>query len=231
MLLESYDYAQDVGCPMWEFAIELEAFQTFGLTPGDWRWLCLKNLVDHGRERHDERRAGPNVSARRRVALTRRTCFVLTEAGERFARQLALESGMHARAIGDQAATPNQACVAADCATSRKSCRSGTAIGSSCESAILSSKSSSCRPRTRKQFSRPSRKKTGCRESTILCHHSAKSIPRGGCTTPSARSTAIRRSRSSAFWATAAGRAFAGNVLLPRTKTAGTKRGAPPRFP
>lgn len=114
MLLESYDYARDVGCPIWEFAVELEAFGTLGLTPGDWRWLCLKGLVDHGRERtlSDE----PVRSFRQSgvLRLTRRTCFVLTEDGERFARQLLADPGRRAQATPNPAPVSVGECLATD---------------------------------------------------------------------------------------------------------------------
>jgi hypothetical protein len=114
VLLESYDYAQDIGCRIWEFAVELAAFRAFELTPSDWRWLCMKGLVDHGREQmtHDEPvRTFLQGGALR---LTRRTCFVLTEAGERYARQLVAERGRRSRAIPEPAAMPPQAGPALD---------------------------------------------------------------------------------------------------------------------
>lgn len=91
ILLESYDYAQDVGCPVWEFAVEIEAFKAHGLTSSDWRWLCHKGLIEHGRERTmaDEKER----SFRREgvLRLTRRTCFVLTDEGAKLARRLLVE--------------------------------------------------------------------------------------------------------------------------------------------
>ena len=106
MLLESYDYAQDIGCPIWEFAVEVDAFRSFRLTPGDWRWLCLKGLVDHGREQTMS--GEPNRSFRQGgvLRLTRRTCFVLTAAGEQFARQLIASRGQPAQTIGVQSPLP-----------------------------------------------------------------------------------------------------------------------------
>lgn len=114
MLLESYDYAQDVACPIWEFAVELDAFHAFGLTPGDWRWLCLKGLVDHGRERTMSDERARSFRQGGVLRLSRRTCFVLTEAGERFARQLVVESGPRVRTNWDPAVMPAQACLAGD---------------------------------------------------------------------------------------------------------------------
>lgn len=113
VLLESYDYARDIGCRIWEFAVELDAFRAFELTPSDWRWLCLKGLVDHGRERvtRDE----PVRSFRQGgvLRLTRRTCFVLTEDGERFARQLLAERDRRSRAVPEPAMVPEPAAMPA----------------------------------------------------------------------------------------------------------------------
>jgi hypothetical protein len=106
LLLESYDYARDIGCPLWEFAVEVNAFRKFDLTPSDWRWLCLKGLIDHGRERtiRDE----PVRSFRQGgvLRLTRRSCFILTEAGERFTRQIVAERQQRSATAPEQAATP-----------------------------------------------------------------------------------------------------------------------------
>lgn len=88
LLLESYDYAQDIGCPVWEFAVEIDAFRHLRLTSSDWRWLWHRGLVDHGRER---KTVDENERAFRRggvLRLTRRTCFVLTEQGVQLARRL-----------------------------------------------------------------------------------------------------------------------------------------------
>ena len=92
LLLESYDYAQDVGCDLWEFAVEADHLLPLGLTASDCRWLHYRGLVEHAREltalgedRRTFRRGGV-------LKINRRTCFVLTETGEQFARTLAGDS-------------------------------------------------------------------------------------------------------------------------------------------
>lgn len=92
LLLESYNYAHDVGCSVWEFALELDAFKSHALTSSDWRWLCHKRLIEHGRERtmaDEKQRIFRHGGVLR---LTRRTCFVLTDEGAQVARGLFVES-------------------------------------------------------------------------------------------------------------------------------------------
>ncbi|HET6884404.1 MAG TPA: hypothetical protein VFI31_29900 [Pirellulales bacterium] len=88
LLLESYNYAQDVGCSVWEFALEIDAFEALGLTASDWRWLCYKGFVDHAQERTRFDEKERSFRHRGVLRLTCRTCFILTNAGEQFARQL-----------------------------------------------------------------------------------------------------------------------------------------------
>lgn len=89
LLLESYDYAQDVGCDLWEFAVEADHLLPLGVTASDCRWLHYRGLVEHAREltaigedRRSFRRGGV-------LKINRRTCFVLTQTGEQYARALA----------------------------------------------------------------------------------------------------------------------------------------------
>ena len=86
MLLESYQYAQDVGCELWEFAVEYEHLRDHGLTASDWRWLHLKGLVDHARELTVSGEAKRTFRHGGVLKLSKRTCFVLTEAGVQFAQ-------------------------------------------------------------------------------------------------------------------------------------------------
>jgi hypothetical protein len=91
LLLESYDYARDVGCSVWEFAVEIDAFKARGLTSSDWRWLCHKGLVEHGRERTMADEKERSFRHDGVLRLSRRTCFVLTDEGAKLARQLFIE--------------------------------------------------------------------------------------------------------------------------------------------
>jgi hypothetical protein len=81
VLLEAYQYAQDLSFDPWDFAVELPTLRPLGLTNGDCRWLvgrgwieCGFELTLAGDERRSFRRSG-------NLKLSKRTCLVLTEAG------------------------------------------------------------------------------------------------------------------------------------------------------
>lgn len=91
-LVESHDYARDLGCDPWDFAVELRSLRRLGLTNWDCRWLVGKNYLQHAVELT---MPGEPVRTFRQggvLLLGKRTCFVLTESGEHFARKLFRES-------------------------------------------------------------------------------------------------------------------------------------------
>lgn len=90
-LVESYDYARDLGCDPWDFAVELPSLRRLGVTNGDCRWLAGKRYLEHAVELTMP--GEPVRTFRQGGALLfgKRTCFVLTESGERFARKLSRE--------------------------------------------------------------------------------------------------------------------------------------------
>lgn len=77
-LAEAHRYAEDAERPLWDFAVEIH---TLDLTPNDLRWLVCKGYVEHAQE--TTRRAGDGRTYRPagKLTFTRRSCFVLTEAG------------------------------------------------------------------------------------------------------------------------------------------------------
>jgi len=86
-LLEARQYADDAGCSVWNFAVEMAELRVAGLHSSDFRWLICKGLLEHAREvvsDDDTRRfrAGP------RLRFGRNSCFVLTTAGVEFARSM-----------------------------------------------------------------------------------------------------------------------------------------------
>lgn len=90
-LVESYDYARDLGCDPWDFAVELASLRRLGVTNGDCRWLVGKNYLEHAVELT---MPGEPVRTFRQggvLLFGKRTCFMLTEAGEQFARKLCRE--------------------------------------------------------------------------------------------------------------------------------------------
>jgi hypothetical protein len=49
-LLQSYHYAQDIGCDRWDFAVEIQGLQAVGLTTSDLRWLVCAGYLTHAVE-------------------------------------------------------------------------------------------------------------------------------------------------------------------------------------
>jgi hypothetical protein len=81
VLLEAYDYAQDLRLDSWDFAVELATLRPLGLTNSDCRWLIGKGLVEAGFEltlAGDERRSFRQCT---NLKLSKRTCLVLSSAG------------------------------------------------------------------------------------------------------------------------------------------------------
>ncbi len=81
VLLDAYQYAQDLRLDPWDFAVELPTLRPLGLTNSDCRWLIGRGLVECGFEltlAGDERRS---FRICRNLKLSKRSCFVLTEAG------------------------------------------------------------------------------------------------------------------------------------------------------
>lgn len=87
--MQAYDYAMDVDQDRWEFAIGFAELQRIGLTTADCRWMVCKGWSEMARE------LTPNPGVPRRfrhkvgLAISRRSCFVLTEIGVRVAREMA----------------------------------------------------------------------------------------------------------------------------------------------
>jgi hypothetical protein len=81
-LARASDYAFDLDCPLWEFAVEIEQLVAQGMTTSDLRWLIKRGVVEHSCETtssHDQDRKFK--AAEGNLAFSRTTCFVLTDAG------------------------------------------------------------------------------------------------------------------------------------------------------
>jgi hypothetical protein len=81
-------YADDLQCSLWDFAVEIEILRALGLTNNDFRWLLCKGYVQH---REETTLAGDDGRTFRRLgnlAITKRTCVVLTEQGASFASMI-----------------------------------------------------------------------------------------------------------------------------------------------
>jgi hypothetical protein len=81
-LAQAFRYAQELNCPLWEFAVEIGRLLALGMTTSDLRWLAKCGYLSHGREI-----TAPQDTVRRfdppdqNLAFAENTCFVLTGAG------------------------------------------------------------------------------------------------------------------------------------------------------
>jgi hypothetical protein len=85
LLREAFADAEELGRDHWEFALTAGELLSAGLRGTDLRWLAAHALVTHAVEAI-RRRCGQRVFCPAPdLALTERSCFVLTDAGRRFA--------------------------------------------------------------------------------------------------------------------------------------------------
>ncbi len=81
LLAEAHGYAQDTGCDVWQFAIEIHTFEAMGLVPNDFRWLLRKRYVEHAGEETKAKIDDREFHPCRDQTLCDRSCFILTDAG------------------------------------------------------------------------------------------------------------------------------------------------------
>jgi hypothetical protein len=87
-LWRAYNYAREVACDPWDFAVEIQDLRAADLDNSDFRWLVCKGYVEHAGEVR-----GPSADRRAyrptgRLHFCKRSCFVLTAAGADFVDQL-----------------------------------------------------------------------------------------------------------------------------------------------
>jgi hypothetical protein len=95
-LLQAFEYADDVGADLWQFAVTIEQLRQIEVSEIDLRWLVLRNYAEHAREvtmADDEKR---EFRAKGSALFSKRTCFVLTTQGVEKAR----------RVVADHSPTP-----------------------------------------------------------------------------------------------------------------------------
>jgi hypothetical protein len=90
-LAEAHQFAEDLGCDHWEFAIGMESLVAQGLSASVLRWLASRGYVEHALEVTTSRDAMRRFRPSRNLSFLRRTCFVLTEAGVSFVAALSSE--------------------------------------------------------------------------------------------------------------------------------------------
>lgn len=99
LLFDSYNYARELRRDPWDFAVEIRSLERSGLTRSDIRWMVCKGLVKHAHEVQSTGGAERHFRGEASLTFSKRTCFVLTEPGSRFAIRLLRE--MHAAAAPD----------------------------------------------------------------------------------------------------------------------------------
>jgi len=93
-LAEAYDYARDMQCDLWDFAVEIDVLTDIGLSVDDLRWLVASGYVRHGQEVTSRSDAARNFRPARDLNFTKKTCFVLTDAGLRLTAMAPVGSGL-----------------------------------------------------------------------------------------------------------------------------------------
>jgi hypothetical protein len=83
-LTRAYQYARNLQCDPWQFAVAIGRLGRAGLTASDLRWLAVKRYVDHARELTRTGDAARRFQPERNLAFGRRSRFVLTDAGLAF---------------------------------------------------------------------------------------------------------------------------------------------------
>src|SRR5438128_2711317 len=87
LLLQGYDYGQELGRPVWEFAVEIAELKAAGATNNDLRWLAHRGYAEHAIEKAANGSGRPCFGPVGGPLLDARTCFVLTATGVAFARR------------------------------------------------------------------------------------------------------------------------------------------------
>ncbi len=88
LLLEAFGYARELDRSPWDFAVEIAAMYEAGLSASALRWLVCKGYVEHACELTTQGHAARNFRRSTGLRFGRQTCFVLTEAGLAFARDV-----------------------------------------------------------------------------------------------------------------------------------------------
>jgi hypothetical protein len=81
LLAQAREYAEELACDVWDFAVEIDTLRGAGLTNSDLRWLLCKGYVAHSRETFQRGHSAREFHDAGGLVFTKRSCFVLTEAG------------------------------------------------------------------------------------------------------------------------------------------------------
>jgi hypothetical protein len=87
MLLDAHNYAEDLDCDAWDFAVELPSLRQLGLTNNDCRWLVGRGVVTYACETTLDGEPKRSFQYPKSLLFTNGTSFVLSDEGVDFARQ------------------------------------------------------------------------------------------------------------------------------------------------
>ncbi len=83
LLTEAHDYARDMQCDLWDFAVEIDTLRALGLSFEDLCWLVTSGYAEQRREVTKRRDTSRKFRPARTLDFTKTTCFVTTNAGLR----------------------------------------------------------------------------------------------------------------------------------------------------
>ncbi len=87
LLLEAFDFAEELHRSIWDFALDIEELRKAGFSNSTLRRLVCKGYVEHAREIRPADEHSRSFRPNGGLAFHKRTCFVLTESGVDFARK------------------------------------------------------------------------------------------------------------------------------------------------
>ncbi len=87
LLLEGFEFSEELHCSIWYFAVEIEELRKAGFTNSNLRWLVYKGYVEHAREIRPTDEHSRSFRPTGHLSFHESTCFVLTETGVEFARK------------------------------------------------------------------------------------------------------------------------------------------------
>ncbi len=87
LLLEGFEFSEELHCSIWYFAVEIEELRKAGFTNSNLRWLAYKGYVEHAREIRPTDEHSRSFRPTGHLSFHESTCFVLTETGVDFSRK------------------------------------------------------------------------------------------------------------------------------------------------
>ena len=80
-MLKARQYARELQCDPWEFAVEIDRLRDHGLTTSDLRWLVKQGYIEHGCEITQPQDGSRRFQPSQNLAFSATSCFALTGAG------------------------------------------------------------------------------------------------------------------------------------------------------